>query len=98
MIVAGVVASAIGIVIGLSIHWFPTDASTQAHKIDTLYDVLIIASVPIFVLVTGGVVFSGVFFRMRPGQQNEAGPPIHGNTRLEVVWSAIPAMLLVGLC
>src|SRR3954463_2077120 len=92
------IVSAVGIAFGLSIHWFPTDASTQAHKIDTLYDVLIIASVPIFVLVTGVVLYSVVFFRMRPGQENEDGPPIHGNTRLEVVWTAIPAMLLVGLC
>ena len=26
------------------------------------------------------------------------GPPIHGNTRLEIIWTAIPAILLVGLC
>src|SRR5919107_6230047 len=27
-----------------------------------------------------------------------AGPPIHGNTRLEIIWTAIPAILLVCLC
>ena len=26
------------------------------------------------------------------------GPPIHGNTRLEIIWTAIPAILLVALC
>ncbi|HWI08052.1 MAG TPA: cytochrome c oxidase subunit II, partial [Solirubrobacteraceae bacterium] len=26
------------------------------------------------------------------------GPPIHGNTRLEVIWTAIPAIILVLLC
>ena len=35
---------------------------------------------------------------MRPGQENEDGPPIHGNTRLEVFWTAIPAIILVSLC
>ena len=35
---------------------------------------------------------------MRPGEENLDGPPIHGNTRLEVIWTAIPAILLVGLC
>ena len=35
---------------------------------------------------------------MRPGEELLDGPPIHGNTRLEVVWTAIPAILLVGLC
>src|SRR3954463_7567490 len=92
------VASAIGIAAGLAIDWFPPAASTQAKKIDTLYDVLIVASVPIFVLVTAVVVFSVIFFRMRPGQELEDGPPIHGNTRLEVVWTAIPAALIAGLC
>jgi cytochrome c oxidase subunit 2 len=93
-----VVLSAAGIAIGLSIHWFPTAASKQAGKIDTLYDVLMIATVPIFVLVSAIVVFSVIFFRMRPGQENDDGPPIHGNTRLEVIWTAIPAMLIAGLC
>ena len=35
---------------------------------------------------------------MRPGEELLDGPPIHGNTRLEVIWTAIPAILLVGLC
>jgi cytochrome c oxidase subunit II len=92
------VLSAIGIAIGLTIHWFPPAASTQADKIDTLYKVLIIASVPVFVLVTCVIGFSILFFRMRPGQEEEDGPPIHGNTRLEVIWTAIPSLLIAGLC
>jgi cytochrome c oxidase subunit 2 len=97
MVVVGVIASAVGIAIGLSIHWFPPADSTQADKIDTLWDVLIIASVPIFVLVTVIVGFSILEFRMRPGEENLDGPPIHGSTRLEVVWTTLPAMLIVGL-
>jgi cytochrome c oxidase subunit 2 len=52
----------------------------------------------VFVLVTTVVVFSVWKFRMRPGEEQLDGPPIHGNTRLEVVWTAVPAILLVGLC
>jgi cytochrome c oxidase subunit 2 len=98
MVVVGLIASAIGIAAGLAIHWFPTSASTQAGPIDHLYDVLIWTSVPIFVLVTTIVGFSVLKFRMRPGEENLDGPPIHGNTRLEVVWTAIPAIILVCLC
>ena len=97
MVVVGVIASAVGIAIGLGIHWFPPADSTQADKIDTLWDVLIIASVPIFVLVTVIVGFSILEFRMRPGEEQLDGPPIHGNTRLEVIWTALPALLIVGL-
>ena len=52
---------------------------------------------PVFVLVTVVVRFSVLEFRMRPGEEHLDGPPIHGNTRLEVIWTAIPAILIVGL-
>jgi cytochrome c oxidase subunit 2 len=98
MILHGLIASAIGIGAGLAIHWFPTAASTQSGPIDHLYDVLIVVSVPVFVTVSIIVLFSVVNFRMRPGEENLDGPPIHGNTRLEVIWTAIPAIMLVCLC
>jgi cytochrome c oxidase subunit 2 len=44
------------------------------------------------------VLFSVWKFRMRPGQEEMDGPPIHGNTRLEVLWTALPACLLIGMC
>lgn len=94
----GLIASAVGIALGLAINWFPVQASSQAKKIDTFWDVLIICSVPIFVLVTTVVLFAVRDFRMRPGQEAMDGPPIHGNTRLEVVWTAVPAIMLVSLC
>ena len=97
-IVLGTIASIIGIVLGLAINWFPPAASTQADKIDTFWDVLIICSVPIFVLVTTVVLVSVIKFRMRPGEEELDGPPIHGNTKLEVIWTSLPATLLIALC
>lgn len=98
LIVIGAIASAIGIAIALWINWFPADAAQQDGPVDTLYNVLMIVSVPIFVLVMTVILYSVWAFRMRPGQENEDGPPIHGNTRLEVFWTAIPAIILVSLC
>jgi cytochrome c oxidase subunit II len=98
MVVIGVVATAIGIPLALIIPWFPAKGSIQAGNIRTLYTVLLIATVPIFVLVETVVLFSVWKFRMRPGQEEIDGPPIHGNTRLEVVWTAVPAILIVSLC
>ena len=98
MLIIGGVASVVGIALSLLIDWFPVPASTQAGPIDTLWDVLLIASVPVFVLVMTIVLYSVVKFRMRPGEELMDGPPIHGNTRLEIIWTAIPAILLVGLC
>ncbi|MHB8491223.1 MAG: cytochrome c oxidase subunit II [Solirubrobacteraceae bacterium] len=90
-------ATAAGIVLSYVIHWFPHAASVQAHNTDTLYHVLAIASVPIFVLVVTVTLYSVWQFRMRPGQELEDGPPIHGNTGLEVFWTAVPAALVIGL-
>ena len=98
MLIIGAIASAVGIALSLLIDWFPVPASAQAGPIDTLWDVLLIASVPVFVLVMTVVLYSVITFRMRPGEELKDGPPIHGNTKLEIIWTAIPAILLVGLC
>lgn len=93
----GLVASLLGIGLGLAIDWFPTAASTQSKQVDTFYDVLIIASVPVFVLVTSVVLYCVYRFRMKPGEEEMDGPPIHGNTRLEVIWTTLPAIMMIGL-
>jgi cytochrome c oxidase subunit II len=98
MVAIGVIAAVLGIALGLLIDWFPVQASGEAKKIDTLWDVLIIASVPVFVMVQTIVLYSVWKFRMKPGEELTDGPPIHGNTRLEIIWTAIPAILLVALC
>jgi cytochrome c oxidase subunit 2 len=93
MLVIGLIASVVGIAIALAIDWFPPAATTSAHEIDTLYDVLLIVSVPIFVLVMTAAIYSVVRFRARPGDMRD-GEPIHGNTRLEVVWVAVPTIIV----
>jgi cytochrome c oxidase subunit II len=96
-IVSAVLAVAIGIVLSYTIHWFPPAASIQANNTDELYHVLVIASIPIFVLVVTVILYCVWQFRMKPGEELKDGPPIHGNTRLEVFWTALPAVLLLGL-
>ena len=53
---------------------------------------------PVFVLVVTVVLYCVWRYRMRPGEEEKDGPPIHGNTRLEIIWTAIPAIILVALC
>jgi cytochrome c oxidase subunit 2 len=96
MLTIGVVASAIGVAISLSIDWFPPQADTASKKIDHLYDVLLVFSVPIFVLVMTVAIYSVWRFRAKPGDQAD-GAPIHGNTRLEVVWVAVPFLIVSSL-
>jgi cytochrome c oxidase subunit 2 len=96
MLAIGVVASVIGVAICLLIDWFPADASGAANQIDTVYDVLLICSVPVFVLVMTIAIYSVVRFRAKPGDMRD-GPSIHGNTRLEVVWVTVPFLMVTAL-
>ena len=98
LLVIGLIASVIGIALGLLIDWWPAQGSAEASQVDTLYDILIICSVPMFVLVVTVVLYCVWRYRMKPGEEELDGPPIHGNTRLEIIWTAIPAIILVALC
>jgi cytochrome c oxidase subunit II len=98
LVAIGAITSVCGVALALLINWFPTQASEEGHDIDTLWDVLLIVSIPIFCLVETVVLYSVWKFRMRPGEELKDGPPIHGNTRLEVIWTATPAIILVLLC
>ena len=96
MFAIGTVASLIGIAAALAIDWFPVNAANSTKDIDTLYDVLLIVSVPVFVLVMTVAIYSVIRFRARPGDLGD-GAPIHGNTRLEVIWVAVPTIIVSAL-
>jgi cytochrome c oxidase subunit II len=96
MIAIGVLAAVIGTAVVLLMDWFPEEASTASSDIDRLYDILLIFSVPIFVLVMTVAIYSVLKFRARPGDMGD-GAPIHGNTRLEVFWVTIPFLIVAGL-
>src|SRR5205085_11492669 len=96
MFIYGAIASAILVALSLAIDWFPQKGSKSAGQIDTLYDVLLIVSVPSFVLGMTAAIYSVIRFRARPGDMGD-GAPIHGNARLEVAWVTIPFILVAGL-
>jgi cytochrome c oxidase subunit II len=97
MLVIGIAAAALGTFGALQIDWFPTQGATAAGKIDTLYDWLLVASVPMFVLVMSVAIYCVVRFRVRPGGPTGDGAPIHGNTRLEIIWVTIPFLIVTAL-
>lgn len=53
-------------------------------------------SVGLFCLVQGLIVIAAIKFRQQPGDESD-GPPIHGNIPLEILWTAIPAVLVLGI-
>jgi cytochrome c oxidase subunit 2 len=86
--------TAIGTVVVLNVPWLPEQASTQAGPTDTLYDILAVASVFVFALVLSILTVSVLRFRRRFGDESD-GEPIHGHTGLEILWTSIPAVIMV---
>ena len=97
MLAIGIVAAVVGTWASLQVDWFPAQGATAAEKIDTLYDWLLVASVPMFVLVMAVAIYCVVRFRARPGGPTGDGAPIHGNTRLEIIWVTIPFLIVTAL-
>jgi cytochrome c oxidase subunit II len=68
--------------------------SPNAQDIDTLYKVTLYIALVIFVAVEGALGYALVKFRKRKGA---VASQIHGNTRLEIGWTAGAAVILVAL-
>ena len=88
------ILAAISIWIGqLSYSWLPPQASTESIFVDNLFSFLVTLGAFIFLGVTGTLMYSVLF--QRAGRYDTSdGPPIEGNVTLEIVWTAIPFLLV----
>jgi cytochrome c oxidase subunit 2 len=67
-----------------------------ASKPNDLFRVVFWIAVFVFVLVQGLIVFTAIRFRRK--RDDDALPvQTHGNTRLEIFWTVIPALILAGI-
>lgn len=74
----------------------PAGATDQSREISSLYGMVFIIAVAIFLFVEGLIVFSVIRYRRRPGD-DELPPQIHGNNLAETAWTLIPLVIVVGL-
>ncbi len=76
----------------------PDSATNSGDAINQVYWVVLGMAAVVFVLVEATLLTFIVRFRRRGGAPGDVeGPQIHGNTRVEIIWTAIPALLLLGL-
>ena len=71
--------------------------SPQAAKITDIYWLLLGITGAIFVLVEGALIIFVIRFRNRGRSRMLEGPQIHGATRLELIWTAIPVVILAAI-
>lgn len=96
VILVAVVFVAIGIAVGLAFQVPAAQASAEAVSVDTLFKFMLAIAAVVFLIVEVGIIYSIIFFRRKPGDDTD-GPANHGNTALEVTWTAIPAVIVVVL-
>jgi cytochrome c oxidase subunit II len=93
----------IGIVLTLTSLWYgqnhdllPVAASDEAPLVDGLFNTMMTVSTGIFLIVEGVLIYAVIKYRRRAGD-NEDGPAIEGNVPLEILWTAIPAIIVIGI-
>ena len=73
---------------------FLTPEGPVAERADGLWDITFAIAVVIFFIVELLLVYAIIRFRARPGQEAKQ---FHGNTKVEVVLTLIPTLILAGL-
>jgi cytochrome c oxidase subunit II len=90
------VAGAICTAVALAIPWLPVSAGREAGRIHVVYWFTTIICMAVFSVVAAVLAFSVWKFRAPPDDDSD-GPPTHGHTQLEIVWTAIPVVLVTAI-
>lgn len=80
----------------VSYSWFPPQASEEAVLIDNLFSLLTTIGTFIFLGVTVAIIYNIIVHRVGRYDTSD-GPPIEGNVTLEIVWTAIPLLIVFGI-
>jgi cytochrome c oxidase subunit 2 len=96
LVIIWVVLSAIGIVGVLQISYPPYDQSIQGQDQASTLKLLTALATPVFIAVVMMVLYSAIFFRRRTTELVD-GPPMLGNTPIQIAWVAISAILVLFL-
>ena len=76
------------------LRWLPEDVSTFGQDIDSLFYLIYYITGVTFILVTVLMIWFLIQYRHREGRR---ATYTHGNTTLEIIWTIIPAAILIVL-
>jgi cytochrome c oxidase subunit 2 len=93
-LLAGIVLTLISLWYGQNHGLLPVAASEEASQVDALFNMMMTIATGLIVLVEGVLIVSAIRYRRKKGDTTD-GPPVHGNIPLEIVWTAIPAVLVL---
>lgn len=100
---SNIITLIIGIALTLISIWYgqhhglmPVAASNDASQIDDIFNLMMTIATGLFLLVEGVLLYSVIRFRRRKGDQTD-GPQVEGNVPLEILWTAIPTVIVFVL-
>lgn len=93
---AGIALTLVSLWYGQNHGLMPVAASAEASAVDDLFNTMMTISTGLFILVQGVLLISAIRYRRRK-DDNTDGPPVHGNVPLEILWTAIPAVIVLGI-
>jgi cytochrome c oxidase subunit 2 len=96
LIVVGVLAAAVASAVAVIPDWLPKSASDEAGRIDFVFWFVTGICIFVFAIVAAVSVLAVLKFRAKPDDDSD-GPPIHGHTGLEILWTAVPALLVTAI-
>jgi cytochrome c oxidase subunit 2 len=96
LVAVGAIYGGIAAAVALLIPWLPDPAARQAGRIDFVFWFTTVIAIVVFAVVAAVLTVEVITMRARPGDDLD-GPPTHGHTKLEIVWTAIPAVLVTAI-
>jgi cytochrome c oxidase subunit II len=95
-LLAGILLTLVSLWYGQNHNLLPAAAAQVAPAIDNLFGAMLTIGTGIFLLVNGVLIYSAIRYRRQPGDDTD-GPNVHGNIPLEILWTAIPAIIVLAI-
>ncbi len=95
-LVAGALATIIGLWVSQTHGLMPVQASEQAPLVDGFFNLMFAIAIALFLIVEGTILVFAIKFRKPKGDDTD-GTPIEGNLALEIFWTAIPTIIVFAI-
>ena len=92
-LLAGIILTLISLWYGQNHGLMPVAASETAEQVDGLFNLMMTIATGLFLLIEGVLIYCVIKFRRKKDDTTD-GPPVEGNVPLEIVWTAIPTVVV----
>ena len=75
----------------------PDSITETGHQVGSLYNIVLVMATVVFVAVEIAIVYNAIRYRRRRNDDGTLPEQIHGNRNIEILWTAIPAIIVMAL-